>query len=384
MYRLVPSTAMQDRAKMRILIAGGGTGGHIYPAIAIAHRLREENHEILLVGVETVLNRELVIREGFKFRSIQVLPLKRRFSFSILKFILKFIIGFFHSFPILFDFRPHLIVGTGGYSSAPVALAAYFLRIPLLIHEQNLYPGLTNRFLSHFAREIDITFPGSKEYFKKRKVRITGNPIREEILSRNREKALKSLKLRPGRFNLLVFGGSQGARAINYCLAQILKKGFLEGKRLQIILLTGFLDFEYLIQAAKGSRVPLFIKPFLHNMADAYGAVDLVISRAGATTLAEITAQGLPAILIPYPLATNRHQEHNARLLAKEGAAMVILERDLSPERLADNILRLMRDREKLEKMRERSRGLGRPQATKMVIESIYDNALPLPCRSKE
>jgi len=357
---------------MRILITGGGTGGHIYPALAIANRLRKENHEILFVGAEGALDREIITREGFEFRSIPVLPLKRRFSFSIFKFGIKFIMGFFQSFPILIGFKPHLVVGTGGYSSAPVGLAAHLLRIPLLIHEQNLYPGLTNRFLFRFAREIDITFPKSKEYFKKKRVRVTGNPIREEILNLNKERALKNLKLRPRRFNLLVFGGSQGARAINYCLARILKKGLLEGNGLQIILLTGFFDFEYLIQAAKSSKIPLLIRPFLHNMADAYGAADLVISRAGATTLAEITACSLPAILIPYPRATRRHQEYNARHLAKEGAAMIILEKNLSPERLTDNILQLMRDREKLEKMRERSRGLGRPQATEKVMESIH------------
>lgn len=362
---------------MRILITGGGTGGHIYPALAIANRLREENHEILFVGAEEAPDREIIAREGFEFRSIQVLPLKRRFSFSIFKFGIKFVMGFFQSFPVLFNFKPHLVVGTGGYSSAPVALASYFSGIPILIHEQNLYPGLTNRFLSRFAQEIDITFPESREYFKKRKVEVTGNPIREGILNLDRERALKNLKLCPRRFNLLVFGGSQGARAINYSLAQIFKKGLLEGQDLQIILLTGFLDFEYLIQASKGIRVPLFVRPFLHNMAEAYGAADLVVSRAGATTLAELAACGLPAILIPYPHATNRHQEYNARFLAREGAAMVILEKDLSPERLADSILRLMRDSEGLEKMREKSKRLGRPQATDKVVESIYRLALP-------
>jgi len=356
---------------MRILITGGGTGGHIYPALAIAHRLRKENHEILFVGAEGALDREIITREGFTFRSIPVLPLKRRFSFSIFKFGIKFIMGFFQSFSILFNFKPHLIVGTGGYSSAPVGLAAYLLHIPLLIHEQNLYPGLTNRFLSRFAREIDITFPKSKEHFKKRKVKITGNPIRIEILDRDKERALKNLKLCSGKFNLLVFGGSQGARTINYCLARILKKGLLEGKGLQIILLTGFFDFEYLIQAAKSSKIPLLIRPFLHNMADAYGVADLVVSRAGATTLAELTTCSLPAILIPYPRATRRHQEHNARFLVKEGAAMVILEKDLSPERLAEEILRLMGDRERLKKMGEKSRGLGRPWATDRIMESI-------------
>ncbi len=357
---------------MRILVTGGGTGGHIYPALAIAHRLRKENHRILFVGAEEALDRDIIVREGFEFRSISVLPLERRVSLQFLKFLIKFIMGFFQSFPILFNFKPHLIVGTGGYSSAPVALAAYFLRIPILIHEQNLYPGLTNRFLSRFAKEINITFAESKEYFKKKEARVTGNPIREEILSLDRERALKDLKLRPKRFNLLVFGGSRGARAINYCLAQVLKKSLLEEKGLQIILLTGFLDFEYLIQASKSSKIPLLIKPFLHNMARAYGAADLIVSRAGATTLAELTACGLPAILIPYPHATSRHQEYNARFLAKEGAAMVILERDLSPERLADSILQLMEDRERLERMRERSKGLGRPWATDRVMESIY------------
>jgi UDP-N-acetylglucosamine--N-acetylmuramyl-(pentapeptide) pyrophosphoryl-undecaprenol N-acetylglucosamine transferase len=362
---------------MRILITGGGTGGHIYPALAIAHSLREKNHQILFVGAEKALDREIITREGFEFRSIPVLPLERRFSFFIFKFGIKFIMGFFQSFSILLDFRPQLIVGTGGYSSAPVGLAAYFLRISLLIHEQNLYPGLTNRFLSRFAREIDITFPESRKYFRKGKVRATGNPVREEILNQNRERALKNLRLRSGKFNLLVFGGSRGARAINYCFAQILRKSLLEGKSLQIILLTGFLDFEYLIRAAKESKIPLFIRPFLHHMADAYGVADLVVSRAGATTLAELTVCGLPAILIPYPYATNRHQEYNACFLEKEGAAMVILERDLSPERLADSILRLIADRERLERMREKSRGLGRPQATDKIMESIYRLGLP-------
>jgi UDP-N-acetylglucosamine--N-acetylmuramyl-(pentapeptide) pyrophosphoryl-undecaprenol N-acetylglucosamine transferase len=362
---------------MRILITGGGTGGHIYPALAIANRLRAENHDLLFVGAEGVLDREIITREGFTFRSIPVLPLKRKFSFFIFKFGIKFIMGFFQSFSILCNFKPHLIVGTGGYSSAPVGLAAYLLHIPLLVHEQNLYPGLTNRFLSRFAREIDITFPESKEYFKRRKVKITGNPIRIEILNRDRKRALKNLKLRPRRFNLLVFGGSQGARTINYCLARILKKGLLEEKGLQIILLTGFFDFEYLIQAARSSKIPLLIRPFLHNMADAYGSADLVVSRAGATTLAELTACCLPAILIPYPRATRRHQEYNARHLAKEGAVMIILEKDLSPEKLADSILRLIKNRAKLEKMRERSRRLGRPQATERVMESIRRLARP-------
>jgi UDP-N-acetylglucosamine--N-acetylmuramyl-(pentapeptide) pyrophosphoryl-undecaprenol N-acetylglucosamine transferase len=357
---------------MRILITGGGTGGHIYPALTVAQRLREEQHKVLFVGAERALDREVVEREGFEFKSIEVLPLERRFSLSIVKFIVTFVIGFCQSFPILLGFRPHLVVGTGGYSSAPLAAASYLLRIPLLIHEQNLYPGLTNRLLGRLVEEIDVTFSESKKYLPEKKIKLTGNPIRKEILNIDRERAIKNLKLESGKFNLLVFGGSRGARAINRCLAQILKDGFLEGENIQIILLTGFGDFEYLTQAARASKLSLFIRPFFHNMADLYGASDLVVSRAGATTLAELTACGLPAILIPYPYAARGHQEQNAYFFAREGAAMVILEKELTHKKLADNILRLMNDRAQLEKMREKSSSLGNPQATERIVESIY------------
>lgn len=353
---------------MKVIIVAGGTGGHLFPGLAVARKLREKkkNSEVIFIGKKKGWETEIVSREGFKFISISAggwlgkSPGKKIYS------ALESLRGFRQSFFILKRLRPQVVIGMGGYVSGSFLLASRIFGFSTIIHEQNLVPGLTNRILARFVDEIAVSFPESNRFFPRGRVRVTGNPVREEI-GKSGAGRWKSKNKR----TLLIMGGSQGAHRINLVLAEA--SGFLKGKMgsWQIIHLSGKEDYDLMVRTYKKAGMEALVHPFLQRIGEAYGEADLVVARAGATTLAEITVCGLPAIFIPYSLATKHHQEKNARWLEGKGAAITLREEELTGERLAGTILSLMADEERLSLMAENSRRWSKPQAAEEVVERI-------------
>jgi len=364
---------------LRFVVSGGGTGGHIYPALAIARGLKEKypGAEVLYVGTTKGMETDIVRKENFPFEGIVASGLERRLSLHNLLALWQAGRGFFQAAGIIRRWRPVAVIGTGGYVCGPVVLAAALSKVPTLIHEQNAFPGITNRILSRFAGLVAVTFTDSMEYFPSRdKVRLTGLPVRPEILTADRKTALKKLGLSHECFLLLSFGGSRGARAINEAMVSVIKK-FADDPRLSIIHVTGTLGHQDFINNIAACGIDLdkignvTIMPYLYNMQDALAAANLVVSRAGAATLAELTAMGIPAILIPYPYAAENHQEFNARALEKEQAAIVVLDRELNGEVLCNKVAEMLDNRNKLSAMSAASKRLGRRHALKDIIECV-------------
>lgn len=367
---------------MRVLVTGGGTGGHIYPALAIAKGVKAQypEAEILFVGTARGMEAEIIPREGFAYRSVTVQGLPRkRASLRSLTAVFKTTKGSLEAYKILREFKPTVVVGTGGYVCGPVVMVAAFLKIPTLIHEQNVFPGFTNRVLARIVNKTAVTFPESKGYFTpKADIVITGLPIRPEILDARREDGISSLSLDRDKFTVLVTGGSQGASTLNKAMVEVIDRacGLSD---IQIVYTTGQAGYDETLRelAARGIDLVncgnITVKPYLYNMAEALSASDLVICRAGATTIAEITARGLPSILIPYPYAAGNHQEFNAQSLVKNGAAVMILDRDLSGENLTKTVRSLLDNRPRLAAMADRAKQLGKPEAAKRLLEIIEE-----------
>jgi len=364
---------------MRVVVTGGGTGGHIYPALAIARGIKEQNPEakILFVGTSKGLEADIVPREGFEFRTVTAEGLTRRVSFRALATLFKTCRGCYEAYRILKEFKPAVVVGTGGYVCAPVVMTAAFLKIPTLIHEQNAYPGITNRLLARMVDKVAITFPESAQYFTpKADMAVTGLPVRPEIISADRETAVSRLGLDRDKFTVLVVGGSRGARSINRAMVEVISRA-CGHDGLQFIHMTGRLGYDETVNDLRARGIDMVkcgnitVTPYLYNIHEALAAADLVICRAGATTIAEITARGLPAILIPYPYASANHQEYNAGALVKNGAAVMILDAALNGDKLWETVWNLFADRAGLAVMAEKSRGLGKPEALQHLLQLV-------------
>lgn len=363
---------------MRIVVAGGGTGGHIYPALAIARGFveRHPEAEVLYVGNNQGMESDIVPREGLPFKGLPGAGLERKLTLRNLKVLARTGQGFWQALRILKSWQPDVVVGTGGYVCGPVVLAAALSRMPTLIHEQNALPGVTNRILARFVDRVAVTFKDSIKYFpSSHKVILTGLPIRTEILRATRAEGLKQLGI-ADRFLLLSFGGSRGARTINNAMVAVIKQ-FGGDLRLNILHVTGSMGHAEFLSECSAQGIDLAktgnvtIVPYLYNMQDALAAADLVISRAGAATCAEITALGIPSLLIPYPFAAENHQEHNARALEKEGAAVMVPDRKLNGALLCNKISGLIKDREKLELMAEASKKIGKTRALEDIIDCL-------------
>ncbi|MCL6589423.1 MAG: undecaprenyldiphospho-muramoylpentapeptide beta-N-acetylglucosaminyltransferase [Firmicutes bacterium] len=367
---------------MRIIITGGGTGGHIYPAITIAREFfrQKPDTQILFVGARRGLESELVPKEGFELITLNLEGIPRRFTWKIFKSLALALKGLGDALKIIKRFQPDLVIGTGGYVCAPMLTAAILRGIPTAIQEQNAFPGATNRILGKLAGKVFLAYAEARKYFPRQKALVYGNPVRSAgFLDTARAVSEQKLKLKPGRTNLLVFGGSQSARRINLTVLAILERLLAEFPRLQIMIMTGFKEYDS-IQAAVDrlpltgeARTRLFLTPYFYNMAEAYSVADLVLARAGAISLAEITCFGIPALLVPYPFATNNHQLFNARVLEKGGAARVILEADLTPESLWRELATLLADQALRSRMGAASRALSKPQAAEMIVKELLN-----------
>ncbi len=322
---------------MKVVIAGGGTGGHLYPGIAIAREvLRAGGNEVLFVGTRQGIEARVLPREGLPVRFISVGKLKGMELASVARTLLMLPLGFFQSLSLLRKARPDVVIGVGGYASGPVALAAWLLRIPVLIVEPNSHAGLANRKLGKLADKVILCFPGTgaQQFFPPEKTEKVGPLVRTGIDGGNRTAALAEFGLEEGRFTVFVMGGSGGAHAVNMAMkeaAEFLK----EEKQIQILHQTGEKDVSDVTAAYRSAGMKAAVLPYIHDMAGAYAIADLVVSRSGATTVAELAVCGKRAVLIPFPFAADNHQEHNARTLAGRGAAEVVVQKDLNAAMLA-------------------------------------------------
>jgi UDP-N-acetylglucosamine--N-acetylmuramyl-(pentapeptide) pyrophosphoryl-undecaprenol N-acetylglucosamine transferase len=358
---------------MKVLIAGGGTGGHVFPGIAVAEELRAMGPqvEVLFVGGRRGLESQAVPEAGFRLRTLATMGFPRRRWWVWPWAGLVNLAGLVQALWIVLSERPRAVLGTGGYVSGPVSVAARLLGVPLLLQEQNSIPGLTNRWLSRIANEVHLSFIEARSYFPRRDhLRLTGNPVRAHILSGEREQALREFKLEPQRPTLFIFGGSLGARRINAAALDALRR--LKGRvDVQCILQTGRDDHDSVAKTVADEGLPATVLPFVRTMHLAYAAADLVVCRAGAMTLAEIAVCGRPSILIPYPYAAHDHQRVNAANLADRGAAVVIEDAELTGERLAKEIAHLLADRQLLSKMSANARLFARPDAAARLARAL-------------
>jgi UDP-N-acetylglucosamine--N-acetylmuramyl-(pentapeptide) pyrophosphoryl-undecaprenol N-acetylglucosamine transferase len=363
--------------KMKVLLTGGGTGGHIYPAIAIGEELRNNYNdiEILFVGTQKGLESELVPKAGFDFKTITVSSFKRKLSFDNITTLKNLFIGLNEAKRIIKEFKPDLVVGTGGYVCGPMVLMAALKNIKTVIHEQNVVPGVTNKILSRFVDKIFVSYEASKNHFpNQNKIVLTGNPVRGEFSNINTLECKRKMKVKEDSLTILSFGGSRGAEKINKTMIELVKT-FNDIKDITLIHITGKSHYEHAIDSLRKSDIKLSsnirILPYVHNMPTVMGASDLVISRAGAITLAEITTVGIPSILVPSPNVVNNHQEYNARVLEKHGAAIVLLEKDLNSKNLLELILKLKNDKSKLRQMANSSLELTMKMAADNILKSI-------------
>jgi UDP-N-acetylglucosamine--N-acetylmuramyl-(pentapeptide) pyrophosphoryl-undecaprenol N-acetylglucosamine transferase len=360
---------------MRVVVSGGGTGGHIYPALSLIKEIKKQNPdaEILYIGTKKGLENELVTREGIPFKTIHITGFRRKISVENVKTVLRFLKGTRESKKMLMDFKPDVVVGTGGYVCGPVVYAAAKMGIPSVIHEQNSVPGLTNKFLSKYVNKVAICFDAAAPYFPKGKVVFTGNPRATEVMNVDAKAGAASLGLDSTKKTVLIVGGSRGAKPINDAFLSVLDQ--VANRAYQVIYVTGSVHYEAVSKKVEevGNPSNVIVKPFIHNMPDVLGAVDLVVARAGATTLAEITALGIPSILIPSPYVTNNHQEKNARSLEEVGAAIVRLESEMNGEQLIKDIDSVFSEKESWEKMHDAALELGVPTAASDVYQLLKD-----------
>lgn len=358
---------------MKIMIAGGGTGGHVYPGIAVAEELvrRRPNAEVVFVGGKRGLEAHAVPESGFRIRYIVTRGFPRRAWWRWPGAVLANAVGFLQALWVVASERPDAVLGTGGYVSGPVATAAWMLGRPLLLQEQNSIPGLANRWLARVADEVHLSFTEARAYFKRKdNLKVTGNPVRAHVLGGDRGQGLRAFDLAEGKPTVFIFGGSRGAHRINEAALDAMRR--LKGRvDLQFILQTGSDDYEGARGAVETEQLPARVTPFLREIHLAYAVADLVVCRSGAMTLAEIAACGTPAILVPYPYAAHNHQEVNAHNLVERGAAALLLDRELTGERLAREIAHLVADRQTLRRMSANARTFARLDAAERIVKSL-------------
>ena len=361
-----------------VVFAGGGTGGHLFPALAIAQEIanRRSDARFLFLGTRAGIERDAVPRAGYRLAMISVIALQRQMSLSTARFPIALARSMVETDRIFRRFRPTLAIGTGGYVSAPAVLTARRLHVPIVIQEQNCFPGMTTRLLARYARQIHLAFPQSASYFGRRdRVFVTGNPTRSDLGTVPKGEARRRFDLNEHRSTVLVFGGSQGAHSINMALMKEIER-LGDCDDLQMIWQTGRLDFEEVNRRIVSCPLRITVSPFIEDMAAAISAADLAITRAGALTLSELTRCGLPAVLVPYPFAAEGHQEMNARALERAGAARVILDEALDRETLGEAVFSLLDDTRSLREMAMRSRSLGVPDAAARIVGAICEEGL--------
>ena len=367
---------------MRIVLTGGGTGGHLTPLVAIANKLKSKlgpEVKFLYIGSGALMEKQIMSEEGIPAKFVLSGKMRRYFSFQNFVDFFKIPIGFFQSLWILLWFSPDVIFSKGGYVAVPIVLAAWIYRIPIMIHESDSAPGIANKFLAKFANRIAVAYPSAEEYFSRKKTALVGNPIRFQVLEGDANILREKLKFTQSKKIILILGGSQGSQAINMAIVKILPQLL---HHFQIIHQTGEKHFEEVLQEAaffgvKSGHEGYFAIPFLNanDLRDAFALSDLVISRAGATFITEIAANEKPAILIPIAESANDHQRMNAYALAHIGAALILEESNLGEHILMEKIEEIMNDQNLRQGMVEKIKTFYHPNAAEVIANSIIEIA---------
>ncbi len=369
---------------MRLIVTGGGTGGHIYPALEIAKEMVRllPQAKVLFVGTGEGMESSIVPKEGIEFAAVRSAGVMGKSPAVAAKGLWKALTGLKDARRVLREFRPDVVFGTGGYASGPVVMSAYALKIPRAIQEQNGVPGKTNLLLSRFCGRVFAAWEYSRQFFPKPgNVVVTGNPVRRELLLSQGENGRDYYGIPEGVPVIIVLGGSRGARTLCQVASEIQRMGLGDA---HMVLIAGKEYYKSAVGELSAREDPridgaragnIIIRPYEHNMAMAYGAADLVVCRAGGMTLSEITALGLPSVIVPSPNVAGNHQEHNARALLEAGAAHVVREAADAVAKVAADALRLLRDKERLSAMREASLRLGRPTAAETICRELIKMA---------
>lgn len=356
----------------RFLFAGGGTSGHIYPAIAIADRIMLDcpDSKIEFCGTQRGLEYELVPKAGYTIHPIRASGLPSRLSIKLIKAVLNFISGRRSCIKLIRSFKPDAVVGTGGYVCSPLVSAARKMRVPIYLHEQNAYPGRSNRMMSKWAHTVFTGFPGMEKYFPKaERVICTGNPVREAFSNTNRHDARKQLGIKDSEFMILAMGGSLGSKTINEAVLGLAE--YLKEKEVRIVLSAGKQQYSGLSESARTPGGNTEVKEYIADTNVYMYAADLMICRAGAITCAEIASVGVPSVMVPYPFAAGDHQTYNARLFEEKGACILISDQTLTAKKLAESIVPIIHDDELRMKMSRCTAELHHPDSDIMIADII-------------
>ena len=358
---------------IRLLISGGGTGGHLFPGISVAQAMMKKypGCEVLFIGTERKVDKTALTDLGFETMTIKSQGIKGRNIIGVAGALLQQPIALWKAARIIRRFRPDLVFGVGGYVTGPVLLAARLLGITTCIHEQNSIPGLANRILGRIVDRIFVSLPGSEKYFPAAKTTLSGNPVRDDII-RGAAEAKQDFDRQPP--TLLILGGSQGARRLNSLMLEAAEACLVNlSPRPRIIHQTGVHDEQQVRVRYKELGISARVQAFFRDMAEIYSQADLIISRAGATTLAELTVFHKPAILVPYPYAADNHQEINGRFLVEAGGGSMFRQADLTGEKLGDEINKILTDRELMKKMADNSSRIAKPAATEKIVNDCME-----------
>jgi UDP-N-acetylglucosamine--N-acetylmuramyl-(pentapeptide) pyrophosphoryl-undecaprenol N-acetylglucosamine transferase len=359
---------------MRVLIAAGGTGGHISPGLALADEIRRRGlgHEVAFLGSKARLESRIVPQAGYKLYTVAARGLLGKGLLQKAMFFPTLLVGMIQCLFILAQFHPRVVVGTGGYISAPLVLAAGLSGIPVVLLALDALPSKAIRSLARWAKEIHTSFPESRGYFpakERKKLKESGNPVREWVLKGERKESRRHFGLVENRKTLLLIGGSQGAHSLNAALTEAL--GRLRNTDLQVLWQTGEKDHPSAASQVMQYGLKAVVKPFFEEMDKVYAATDFAVGRSGATATADLMACGIPCLLVPFPFAAENHQEKNARWYESRGAARVVLNKDLTGEVLAQEILRLVHEPGRLEGMAKNARACGKPEATRAIVDCL-------------
>jgi UDP-N-acetylglucosamine--N-acetylmuramyl-(pentapeptide) pyrophosphoryl-undecaprenol N-acetylglucosamine transferase len=356
-----------------VLIAGGGTGGHLFPGIALAEEVvtRHPKNDVVFVGTTRGLEARVVPQNGFVFEPITSRGLKGMGPVKLALGLLTLPLSFFEALSLVRKYRPDVVVGVGGYSSGPVVMAAWLLGVPTAVQEQNALPGFTNKLLGRFVKSVFLSFDDTTRFFPKGKAHVLGNPIRRALL----DNFLKPNSVHE-KFTVLIFGGSLGARGLNTRVVEALEHLAPRKDSIRIVHQTGKADLETVKQGYAGKGFDADVREFIEDMSAAYLSSDLVVCRAGATTVAELTTCKKASILVPFPFATDDHQAVNAKALVEAGAALMFREAELTGEKLALAILSLEADRGRLKAMEKAAGSLGRPEAAREIADVLQQMCL--------
>lgn len=358
---------------MKIIFAGGGTGGHLMAGLSAAEEILSRFHEaeIVFFGSDRKLEKRCVEQKGFRYRQVRAKKWGKSIQ-QIITCIGSTVLGIFDSLFAVRNFNPDIVVGLGGYVSVAPVIAAKLLGIPSVLLEQNVIPGKANRFLSRWVDEVYCHWRGSLKWFTQAKVvRVTGTPIRKDILSSKKMRSVEKFGLSASKKTILITGGSQGAQAINETFLRCLPMLESLHNDLQIIHCTGEYGYETAKAAYKQTKIEAFVCSYLDDMGAAFSMADIILCRAGATTIAEITALGIPAILIPYPYAADNHQYWNAMELVSNGGGYLLQQLDVTPEKIMELIADILDNEEKYDRMRMLNKRMGIPNASSNVVDNI-------------